>query len=166
MTGDVRSYLTGTLGLAILLAVSAMLTISRARLVADAAAHAHLSRLIALAIAVQAVHFLEELGTGFYVRFPAALGLGSWSATFFVAFNLAWIAIWILSAFGVRRGVAAALAPIWFLALAMILNAVAHPVLALRAAGYFPGLFTAPIAGIAGLVLAHRLLRLTEPRQT
>lgn len=163
MTGDIRSYLTGTLGLAILLTVSALLTISRVRLVADAAAQARLSRLIAVAIAVQAIHFLEELGTGFFIRFPAVLGLGSWSATFFVAFNLAWIAIWILSAFGVRRGVAAALVPIWFLALAMIVNAVAHPVLALRAAGYFPGLFTAPIAGIAGLVLAQQLLRLTEP---
>jgi hypothetical protein len=144
--------------------VFALLTIARAAPRADAAAQARLSRLIAVAIAVQAAHFAEELGTGFHLRFPAVLGLAPWSATFFVAFNLAWIAIWILSAAGVRRGVSAALVPLWFLALSMIANAVAHPVLALSAASYFPGLITAPIAGIAGLALAHQLLRVTDAR--
>jgi hypothetical protein len=57
----------------------------------------------------------------------------------------------------------AAYFPIWFFALAAILNGVAHPLLAIRAGGYFPGLVTAPFLGVVGVWLCARLLAGTGP---
>ena len=44
----------------------------------------------------------------------------------------------------------------------MMLNGVAYPLLAVDAGGYFPGLITAPVLGVAGAVLWMRLLALTS----
>jgi hypothetical protein len=60
------------------------------------------------------------------------------------------------------RGSRLALFPIWFFALASIGNGIAHPVLAIIARGYFPGLVTSPIVGIVGILLWRRLTLLTR----
>ncbi len=90
------------------------------------------------------------------------LGLSPWSAEFFVAFNVVWIAIWVLSAVALWEGSRWALAPIWFFAIGMTLNGIAHPLLALQAAGYFPGLASSPVVGVFGVVLWSRLLAFTR----
>lgn len=67
--------------------------------------------------------------------------------------------IWLLAIWAARTGRATLFAAIvlWFLAIAAIGNAIAHPLLAVLAGGYFPGLVTSPFLGLAGLFLARRL---------
>lgn len=112
-----------------------------------------------LATVMQAVHFGEELATGFHERFPALFGLPPMPLSFFVGFNLAWIVIWIAAVPGVQSGKPVAFFAAWFLALAGMLNAIAHPLLALAANGYFPGLVTSPFIGAAALWLWSKLQR-------
>jgi hypothetical protein len=99
--------------------------------------------------------------TGFPQRFPALLGLAPWSTAFFVSFNMFWIAIWSCSCWGATAGWRVALFPLWFLAVAGLANGVAHPLLSVRAAGYFPGLFTSPVVGVAGFLLVRQLVLAT-----
>ena len=111
------------------------------------------------AVALQLAHCTEEYLTGFAQQFPPVLGLSPWSSGFFLAFNASWLLVWAaaIGALFRDRTPLAARAALWFLALAGMLNAVAHPLLALRAGGYFPGLVTALPLGLAGGVLAARL---------
>lgn len=119
---------------------------------------------LGIATAIQSVHFVEEWTTGFHARFPALLGLDPMPLSFFVSFNLMWIAIWIISVPLLRLRRRAAFFAAWFLAIAGVLNGVAHPMMALASGGYFPGLITSPLIGIAGVVLLRRLSRATaEP---
>ena len=115
-----------------------------------------------LCILGQSIHFIEELSTGFYAQFPQALDLEPMPISFFIVFNVAWIVIWIGCGYGMYREKQIAFFPVWFLALAMALNGIAHPALALQGQGYFSGLYTAPIVGLLGLWLCVRLWRLRE----
>jgi hypothetical protein len=164
-TTDLRSVLAGTSGLALVFLISVGLTLARPHVSFEANARHKFLGLFAVALGAQCLHFTEELLTGFHERFPALLGFAPWSTTFFVSFNLAWIAVWAISALALRPGFAAALAPLWFLALALLVNGIAHPLLALRAGGYFPGLYTSPLVGVSGALLSARLWRLTEPAE-
>ena len=115
------------------------------------------SRALGVATAMQGVHFFEEWFTGFHVEFPALLGLAPMPLSFFVSFNVAWIVVWLASIRPIRKGQVAAFFPAWFLALAGILNGIAHPAMAIVTGGYFPGLLTSPFIGIAALQLARQL---------
>ena len=115
------------------------------------------STFLGVATAIQSAHFAEEWATGFHIRFPALLGLDPMPLSFFVAFNLAWIAIWIVSIPFIRLGRRSAFFAAWFIAIAGALNGVAHPMMAIASGGYFPGLITSPFIGIAGVVLWKRL---------
>jgi len=159
---EIRSVLTGTAGLSVLLAAAVCLTFLRPRLALDPEKRRSAVLLVLAAIAAQGLHFAEELGAGFFQRFPAVLGLPPWSRSFFVSFNLTWIAIWLFAAAGLRRRLVVALAPVWFLALASMANGVLHPLLALRDARYFPGLYTSPLLLVVGIALTHRLAELTR----
>jgi hypothetical protein len=130
----------------------------------DLAGRDQTARLFLIGLAAQCLHFMEEFATHFPDRFPPLLGLPAWSAEFFVGFNLAWLSVWILSAVGLQKEYCFALFPIWFFAIASILNGVAHPLLAILARGYFPGLFTSPLVGVLGVLLWRRLEALTDPR--
>jgi hypothetical protein len=134
----------------------------RGPLRADGDARARLARLFLVGLAAQSLHFTEEFLTGFQARFPPLLDLDPWSPNFFVAFNLIWLAVWILSAIGLERGDRIALLPIWFFAIASIANGIGHPVLSLVARGYFPGLITSPVVGGIGVMLWRRLIDLTR----
>jgi hypothetical protein len=117
-------------------------------------------------LALQSLHFAEEFVTGFYRLFPQRLGLHEWSAEFFVAFNAVWLALWLgaTAAAIAHRFTAIAAALLWFLAIAAVGNGIAHPVLAVLTGGYFPGLITAPILGVAGILLIRDLGRQADPR--
>jgi hypothetical protein len=121
-----------------------------------------LTKVFLLAVAVQCVHFTEELFTGFHQELPELFGFAPMSIDFFVGFNLAWIAIWLVAALAYERGKRAALCPIWFLALAAVGNGIVHPLLALRAGSYFPGLVTSPIIGITGATVWAQLMKITK----
>lgn len=155
-----RSIVAGQSALYVLAAVALLLTVMRAtprdpRQVAD------LRRVFLAGVACQCIHMIEELLTGFHVLLPAVFGQAPWSVEFFVTFNVIWIAIWVLAAAGVERRPRLALFPIWFFALGMVGNGIWHPLLALLRQGYFPGLFTSPLVGIAGVVVMRRLLAAT-----
>ena len=141
-----------------LVALAALLaTLGRTSPVELAAERAAVSKMLAIATAVQTAHFIEEWATGFNVRFPALFGLGPIPLSVFVAFNLTWIILWIASIPLIRKARQAAFFTAWFLAIAGVLNGIAHPVLAIRTGGYFPGLISSPVIGLAGLLLWQRL---------
>ncbi len=122
------------------------------------------ARALALAVGVQSVHFAEEAATGLHERLGALLGLPGIPLSVFVAFNLMWLGIWVASVPGVRSARGAAFFAAWFLAIAGMFNGIAHPLLAIAAGGYFPGLLSSPFIGIASVWLWLRLRRATRPR--
>jgi len=161
MDESLRSILTGTAGLSAAAVVALLLTILR-KPADDPASRDQTVRLFLTGLAVQCLHFMEEFVTRFHDRFPALLGLPPWSENFFVTFNLLWLTVWILSAIGLQRGHRVALFPVWFFAIAAMANGLAHPLLALAARGYFPGLITSPLVGLIGILLWRRLMALTR----
>ena len=118
------------------------------------------------AIVLQALHFGEEAATGFHIQFPAVFGLEPMAFYGFFAFNLGWIVILIASVPGLGIGRTGARFAAWFLCLAAITNGIAHPALAFIAQGYFPGLFTSPLLGLAGVQLFRRLRQLQAGAET
>src|SRR2546421_6239073 len=163
MSENVRSMIFGPSALYGVAIVALGLTIARKPVKDSVDAIDAIIRLYLIGIAFQCLHFTEEYVTRFYVRAPEFLGLVAWPSEFFVIFNLSWIALWLLAAVGVKRGIRVAYFPLWFFAVGMVGNAIWHPLLCLATGGYFPGLFTSPFAGIIGVLLLSRLRRLTEP---
>lgn len=161
---DLSSILIGTAVLWVGVGVALLLTMLRRPIDGDLASRERTARLFLLGLAVQCMHFMEEFLTHFQDRFPALLGLPPWSERFFVAFNLIWLSVWILSAIDLERTYRLALFPVWFFAIAAVVNGMAHPLLAVVAHGYFPGLITAPVLGVLGVLLWLRLLELTRKR--
>lgn len=164
MPDGLESFLIAAAGLGLLLLIALALTLSRPSIRSDPSLVARFTWLAGGAVAAQAAHFGEELLAGFAIEFPLALGLSPWNPLFFVAFNLTWLVIWLFAIPAVRAGLVVALVPLWFLGIAGAANCLAHPLLALRSGGYFPGLVTAPIVGVMGGLLVHSLWRLTEPK--
>lgn len=119
---------------------------------------------LALATAAQTIHFIEELRSGFAASFPGMFGLAPIPTGVFLGFNLAWIGIWIVSVPGLLAGHRWALFAAFFLALAGLLNGVAHPLLTLINGAYFPGLYTSSLVFLASIFLLHHLLRSTVQR--
>ena len=159
---EIGSFLLGTIPLDVLLLVALHRTLTRGPGPSDLAARRRLVRLFAAAIAVQGTHFAEEWAADFNLRYPELLGLRPWSIELWAGFNIAWLAIWCLCLVGLGRGWRPALFPAWFLALACLVNCAAHPLLALAAGGYFPGLWTSPVCGLVGVPFYVLLTRYTE----
>ena len=147
-------------------AVAVYLTIARGGIRADASALRHAAYVALLATVLQVGHFLEEAGMGLNQRFPEFFGLAPVPMESFVTINLVALAIWVISVFALAQGASVALFPLWFLSVACVANAVLHPALSLASGGYFPGLFTSPIVGGAGVLLLRRLLSITGPEPT
>jgi hypothetical protein len=74
------------------------------------------------------------------VRLPGLSDLEPLPFTGFVAFNILWLIFWAIPVPGIRAGRANAFFTAWFLALAGMVNGIAHPLLAIAEASYFPGL--------------------------
>lgn len=158
------SELVGTLGLALVAGAALLLTLLRVPTASQSRTRRAATAVFSFGLVLQFFHFVEEYATRFYERFPESLGLPSWSPIFFLTFNGAWFVVWVIAAFGLRSGYRLAFFPVWFFAIAMMANGVAHPMLALRDGGYFPGLITSPFVGVAGVVVWLRLMALTEFR--
>ena len=123
------------------------------------------SAAVALAVAacIQAAHFTEEALTDFPGRLGALLEIPAMPMSFFVTFNLFWLGVWAVS---IRRLPSArpwALFAAWFLAIAGLINGLAHPALAIASDAYFPGLITSPFIGAAGIWLSRRLKHASRP---
>jgi hypothetical protein len=161
VTESVRSILIGTLGLSAAAMAAAFLALSREIRVSALLELSQVRQIAAITLVLQVAHFAEEWTTGFHRLFPEMLGLAPWSGTFFVTFNIGWIAIWCLTIASLRNRPRVLWFPVWFLAIASIANGIVHPMLAVVSGGYFPGLWTSPFVGIAGVVLLRALVRLT-----
>jgi len=120
------------------------------------------ARALVVAIVVQSVHFVEELATALHERLPGLFDLPGMPVSVFVAFNLAWLGIWIASVPALRAARVPAFFAAWFLAIAGMFNGIAHPLLAIAAGDYFPGLLSAPIIGGVSIWLWRRLHQATE----
>lgn len=164
MSQSFRSELVGTAALTVAGIAALLLTMFRVPVDARADDRRRTTMLFVAGVSLQALHFAEEYATRFFERFPPVLGEPPWSPSFFIIFNVFWLAIWILAAFGLQAGYRAAFFPVWFFAIAAIVNGIAHPLLALRAGGYFPGLLTSPLLAIVGVWLWLRLVTVTSPR--
>src|SRR2546423_14508295 len=162
MSESARSMILGPSVLYGVAAIALVLTIVRKPAKNSADAVDAIIRLYLIGIAFQCLHFTEEYVTRFYVRAPEFLGFVAWPSEFFVIFNLTWIALWLLGAVGVKCEMRIAYFPLWFFAVGMVGNAVWHPLLCLATGGYFPGLFTSPLAGIIRVILLSRLWNLTS----
>ncbi len=149
------------LGLAALAALS--LALSRRSPPENVAERLAAARALALAVGLQSIHFTEEATTGFHERLGALLALPGIPLSVFLVFNLAWLGIWVASVPELRSARAAAFFAAWFLAIAGMINGIAHPLLAVAAAGYFPGLVSSPFIGAASVWLWLRLRRATRP---
>ncbi len=146
------------------LAALAALTLARIRRSPpeNVAQRSAAARTLAFATAVQSVHFIEEAATGFHERLGALVGLPGMPFSFFVVFNLTWLGIWIAAVPGLRSARLTAFFAAWFLAIAGMINGIAHPLLAIAADGYFPGLVTSPVIGGVSIWLWLRLRAATH----
>ena len=162
MSDNVRSMVFGPSVLYGVAIVPLILTIARRPSKYSSEEMGRIIGLYLIGIACQCLHFTEEFVTGFYIRAPKFLSFVAWSTEFFVTFNLLWIALWLFGAAGIQRGIRIAFFPVWFFAIAMVGNAIWHPLLCLATGGYFPGLFTSPFAGVIGAILLSRLFKLTR----
>jgi hypothetical protein len=115
------------------------------------------SRALIVALVIQGIHFGEEAVTDFPARLGELLGIPAMPMSFFLAFNVVWLGIWTVSVPGLKSAHTAAYFAAWFLAIAAMVNAIAHPLLAVAAGGYFPGLVSSPVIGAAGVSLWLKL---------
>lgn len=155
VASDVSSILVGTSGLTIAAIVALVLAVTRVGVAPEKVTR--LRRVGSLLVIVQAAHFAEEYLLHFHVRFPELLGLTPWPGEFFLAFNIAWVVIWVAAIAGMSWLPHIAAFPLWFPAIASTANGLVHPLLSLAAAGYFPGLWTSPFVGILGAILLRSL---------
>ena len=149
------------LGLAVIYAL--YLAVKRHPASNDEASLTSASHILTIAVMVQSIHFTEELVTGFHEAFPGFFGLDAIPLSIFITFNVVWIAIWIASIPGIRASSRPAYFAAWFLAIAGMLNGIAHPMLAFAQGEYFPGLFSSPFVAIACVLLWRRLQNATQP---
>jgi hypothetical protein len=126
--------------------------------------HDNAARALTFTTLCQAIHFGEETLTGFHEAFPALFGLPAIPLAIFVTFNVAWLVVWSASISGLRATRAPALFAAWFLAIAGLINGLAHPLMALAVMGYFPGLVTSPVIGLMAIWLGIRLREACAPR--
>ncbi len=148
----------------LLLVVALVLAVVRRPCPVREGAHTRHIKAFLIGISCQCFHFLQEFVTDLLLYFPPLFGVVCLSAELFVGFNPFWFGIWVLSVFGPLRSSRVTYFPIWFFALAMCLNGLVHPLLALLVAGYFPGLVTSPVVGMMGVVVTIRLFQLTDSR--
>ncbi len=162
MNEEFRSFLPSIVLLGILALIAFFLTLKRGWTEDSNSQMRGTVKLAAFAVIFQAIHFSEEFATGLHESLPRLLGLPPLSVRTFVSFNITLLVIWCFSVLGLRTRIRAALFPLWFLGIASVMNVVIHPLLAIYASGYFPGLVTSPLVGVMGFLLLRRLLLVTE----
>lgn len=156
------SFLPSIVALSTMAVIAIWLTVARGGIDASAPTLRIAVLFAACTIGLQFCHFLEEAFTGFNRRFPELFGLPPLAMQAFVAVNLVAVTVWVISTAALSRGSGAGLFPLWFLGVACIANAVAHPALSVVTGGYFPGLATSPIVGVAGWSLLRQLMLITQ----
>jgi hypothetical protein len=122
------------------------------------------ARLLFLAlVVVQAAHASEEFAFALWEHLPyiarvISTLLTSHVPTGFALVNGAFVLFGLASYLGpASRGWPSARGIAWVWVAVEIFNGIFHPLLALRAGGYFPGVATAPVLLVLALALARDL---------
>lgn len=111
-----------------------------------------------VALAIQFLHFTEEYVYGFHLRVTEIMvGMPPFDANVFVAFNMIAYCLFLLGGLGMYKGMKFPMIIVWFFVIAILGNAIWHPLLAVRVGGYFPGLYTSFAYWIVGPILLRRL---------
>ena len=111
-----------------------------------------------MALALQFLHFTEEYVYGFHQRVTEIMaGMPPFHVNVFVAFNMIAYSLFLLGGLGMYKGMKPAMVIVWFFTIALLGNAIWHPLLAVRVGGYFPGLLTSFAYWILGPILLKRL---------
>lgn len=152
------SFTPSAIALGTILGVSAVLTAMRSPVPNDQLNSVR--RLVLIACAAQLLHFVEEAAFDLHVRLPDAFGLPGMSFAFFLSINIGALVVWLVGALQ-RTFNPLVITTFWFLGLASVFNLLAHPILAIVTGGYFPGVLTAPLVGVTGLLLTRRLFQAT-----
>lgn len=150
------------LGLAALAALA--LIQSRWSAPEDTEKRAAAARVMIFSVGAQSIHFAEEAATGFHQELGAFFGLPGIPFVTFVIFNVVWIGIWVASVPGLRGGRPWAFFAAWFLAIAGMVNGVAHPLLSMATGEYFPGVGSSPLVGLVSIWLWLALRSATRPK--
>lgn len=163
MVDALQSFFIGTLGLLVVLVISAVLAFSRAT--PTNGQIASFRRLLITAVCFHLVHLAEETVTGFHILFPQLLGLAPWPVSIFLSFNIGWVLIWLggIFLFSLTRFT---ITTFWFLAIASVVNGIAHPALSFVVGGYFPGLVSSPFVGVLGILIIRRLYHASSHTRT
>jgi Protein of unknown function with HXXEE motif len=117
-----------------------------------------------LLVAAQVAHAMEEYIFALYDVFPVVHAVSSLvgrdPGVGFIVLNSLVVSfgIWCYL-IPIRSGWASARILMWLWVCLEFINGLAHPVLALRAGGYFPGVATAPLLFFLSIVLAACLVR-------
>jgi hypothetical protein len=115
------------------------------------------------AVALQAVHFLEEYRTGFQREFPGLFGY-EWSDSLFATFNLVALGVFFLAWVGLLAGIRLSFLLVWFMTVVGGLgNGIFHIGVSLSRGAYFPGSMTAVVHLVVGVLLLRELI---NPRAT
>ena len=97
-----------------------------------------------IALAIQMLHFSEELVMDFHTRLPALIGEEPYSLNALVIFNMVAYFFFILGGIVIYlRKMQFMVLPVFYIMMGVVVNAVGHIVLTLYTGGYFPGLWTA-----------------------
>ncbi len=84
------------------------------------------------------IHLLEELKTGFRLKFP----LGEIPLWLFVTLNVIIYSLCIVLFFQLKRSLESTVLYLWIFVAAMLLNAAGHIAMTIAKRKYFPGVFT------------------------
>lgn len=123
---------------------------------------AKIIKIYLIGIGVQCFHFGEEYLTGFQTSLPELFGY-TWTDKQFLVFNLIWLCIFILAAWGALKKLRISYFIIWFYAIAGgIGNGVFHPLLSITQGKYFSGLFTSFVSLIIGVILIKELIKVRK----
>jgi protein-S-isoprenylcysteine O-methyltransferase Ste14 len=150
-----------TIGLIVAMVVSYLLWLRLPRIGGPGVVRLYIS-----AIVVQVAHFAEEYRSGFQRAFPELFG-DSWSDARFIAFNLAWLGLFVAAAFAMRRGVRLSYLAAMFLAVGGgIGNGLSHLALTTARGAYFPGTLTAPLSVIVGVLMIAKMFGGQGPNES
>ncbi|MFN8456830.1 MAG: HXXEE domain-containing protein [Anaerolineae bacterium] len=111
-------------------------------------------------LAVQFIHFAEEINTGFRSQFPLLYGGIPYSDSLFVTFNMISYCIFALACLLVftKNLRFLLLPPMFFIIYGAIGNAISHTWWSLYRQAYFPGLITAQLYWIFGPLVLYKLI--------
>ena len=114
-------------------------------------------------LAIQMLHFAEELLNDFGVRFPALLGADPYPTDLFVLFNMVAYAGFLGGAIIIfNRKQSLMMIPLFFIIYGMMGNAIAHTTFSIVTGGYFPGLYTSLLYWLAGPVIVRQIWKETR----